>query len=343
MNTQDRTFPVAIVALIAIAMAIAAIAAAALVTRTSADHLNSVVLDGYTVTFDGATDNGDGTSTWTYTVAVSDAEGVQALSHWVLGLDLCAGAEVISADPDNVEVDVDPTTGVDGIKWDNLSVQPGQSDTYSVTIDAELGVDVFVGHVDVGVKGGQTIETGTINGPDCTLEPPTLTVIKTVVNDDGGTAVASDFTMTVTATNPSPASFPGDSGGTAVSLDAGAYSVSETGPSGYAESQSADCSGTIAASENKTCTITNDDVPPATTTTPTPTTPTGTTTTTPTTDVLGETQAPEALPDTGGAPAGGDGNALALLLLGIGGLALLSGAGTLVTVAARRRREPPGR
>ena len=34
-------------------------------------------------------------------------------------------------------------------------------------------------------------------------------MITNVVNDDGGTLGASDFTMDVAATNPSPASFPG--------------------------------------------------------------------------------------------------------------------------------------
>ncbi|HKP36459.1 MAG TPA: choice-of-anchor D domain-containing protein, partial [Pyrinomonadaceae bacterium] len=94
--------------------------------------------------------------------------------------------------------------------------------------------------------------------------PPTLTVIKHVVNDNGGTAVASDFTMTVTGTNVAPsASFAGaESPGTTVTLDAGSYSVGETGPAGYAQTLSADCSGTIANGESKTCTITNDDIAP---------------------------------------------------------------------------------
>ncbi len=170
MNTQERTLPIAVIILVAIAIAIGAIVAAADLgllnssSRTAAQHLDSVVLDGYEVTFDGATDNGDGTSTWTYTITVSEAEGVQALSHWVLGLDLCADAEVISADPDEFEIGEDPTTGVEGIKWEQ-SLEPGDSRTYSVTIDAELGVDVFVGHVDVGIKAGQTIETGTHQRP----------------------------------------------------------------------------------------------------------------------------------------------------------------------------------
>ena len=89
---------------------------------------------------------------------------------------------------------------------------------------------------------------------------PQLTVIKHVINDSGGTAVAGGFTMNVTATQPSDDSFPGvESPGTTITLDAGAYSVAETGPAGYTESDSADCSGTIAVGESKTCTITNDD------------------------------------------------------------------------------------
>src|SRR5207237_3376366 len=93
---------------------------------------------------------------------------------------------------------------------------------------------------------------------------PRLTVIKHVVNDNGGTAVASDFTMSVTASSPSPASFPGaESPGTNVALNAGAYSVSETGPSGYGSSFSADCKGSIAVGQTKTCTVTNDDNVPS--------------------------------------------------------------------------------
>ena len=92
--------------------------------------------------------------------------------------------------------------------------------------------------------------------------PAKLKVIKTVINDNGGTAVAGDFTMNVTGGNPSPASFPGAvSPGTEVTLDAGAnYSVGETGPTGYTQTNpDADCSGSIPAGQTKTCTITNDD------------------------------------------------------------------------------------
>jgi hypothetical protein len=88
-----------------------------------------------------------------------------------------------------------------------------------------------------------------------------LIVIKHVVKDNGGTAVASQFTMTingVTATGGN--SFPGaESPGTNKEVTAGSYNVTETGPSGYSSSFSADCAGTIAAGQTKTCTVTNDD------------------------------------------------------------------------------------
>src|SRR6185295_15114942 len=69
--------------------------------------------------------------------------------------------------------------------------------------------------------------------------------------------------MTVDDPGTNPASFPGaESPGTQVTVDPGAYSVGETGPSGYAATFSADCSGSIAIGETKTCTVTNNDIAP---------------------------------------------------------------------------------
>jgi probable HAF family extracellular repeat protein len=91
----------------------------------------------------------------------------------------------------------------------------------------------------------------------------TLIVVKHVVNDSGGTATAADFKMNVIGNTPSPALFAGDESGTNVTLQAGDYSINEAGPIGYVMSLSADCTGTIAIGEIKTCTITNDDIPPS--------------------------------------------------------------------------------
>jgi hypothetical protein len=110
----------------------------------------------------------------------------------------------------------------------------------------------------VSLKEGENVTCTFIN----TRQTAHLIVIKHVVNDNGGTAVAGDFTMSVTGTGPNPASFAGaESPGTNVTIGPGSYNVSESGLSGYTASYSADCSGTIAAGQTKTCTVTNDDQP----------------------------------------------------------------------------------
>jgi uncharacterized repeat protein (TIGR01451 family) len=96
--------------------------------------------------------------------------------------------------------------------------------------------------------------------------PPmaTLTVVKQVTNDNGGSAVPADFTLRVSGNSPSPASFAGQGApGTAVTLGAGAYSVSEDATAGYTATYSPECTGTIAPGESRTCTVTNDDNAPA--------------------------------------------------------------------------------
>jgi len=111
---------------------------------------------------------------------------------------------------------------------------------------AQFGCDLWIEATNISIP------------PDRAL----LTVIKHVINDSGtGSNSASDFTMNVTGTNVSDPSFPGaESPGTDVTLDAGSYSVDETGPAGYTKTLGADCSGTIAVGEHKFCTITNDDI-----------------------------------------------------------------------------------
>ncbi|KKL88008.1 hypothetical protein LCGC14_1929010, partial [marine sediment metagenome] len=87
-----------------------------------------------------------------------------------------------------------------------------------------------------------------------------LTVITNVINDDGGSAAASDFRMSVSGNDPIPESFPGDEKGVRVSIEQGSFSVFESALDGYTQSFSADCSGTIELYGKKTCTVTNDDV-----------------------------------------------------------------------------------
>jgi Prealbumin-like fold domain len=102
------------------------------------------------------------------------------------------------------------------------------------------------------------------------LSKGTLIVKKAVVNDDGGTAAASAFTLHVKKGGTDVAGSPaaGSASGTSYSLDAGAYVVSEDAPpAGYTQtgiSGDCDASGnvTVVAGQTKTCTITNNDVAP---------------------------------------------------------------------------------
>ena len=115
---------------------------------------------------------------------------------------------------------------------------------------------------DCAADGSVTVVAGvqktcTITNNDISAK---LIVIKNVVNDEAGTSAAANFTMSVTGSSPSPASFPGAGApGTQVLLHPGSYGVSETGPAGYTGSFSPDCNGSIALGETKTCTVTNSD------------------------------------------------------------------------------------
>lgn len=110
-----------------------------------------------------------------------------------------------------------------------------------------------------------TVSVTTNSQKVCTITnndiAPQLTVIKHVINDNSGNTLAPGFTMNVTGTNVSDASFNGaESPGTTVTLNAGNYSVDENANADYVKTIGANCSGTIALGETKTCTITNDDV-----------------------------------------------------------------------------------
>lgn len=85
--------------------------------------------------------------------------------------------------------------------------------------------------------------------------PATLYVIKTVVNDNGGVKVVSDFPLFINSAL--------IVSGTANVLAPGSYVVTETTNSNYAQTFSANCPDgniTLVSGDEKTCTITNDDI-----------------------------------------------------------------------------------
>ncbi len=130
--------------------------------------------------------------------------------------------------------------------------------SYNVTESGPSGYSASFSTDCTGSIAVGEVKTCTVTNDDIA---PQLIVIKHVINDSGGTAVASDFTLDSGGANDSPDDFAGaEDPGTTVTLDAGSYNVTESGPSGYSASFSTDCSGTIAVGETKTCTVTNDDV-----------------------------------------------------------------------------------
>jgi len=98
-------------------------------------------------------------------------------------------------------------------------------------------------------------KTCTITNDDTTAH---LKLVKLVTNDNGGKAVAADWTLTATGDK----TYSG-AAGFDLDVDAGTYALSESTIPGYTTT-GFDCgaSVTLALGESKTCTITNDDVAP---------------------------------------------------------------------------------
>ena len=113
------------------------------------------------------------------------------------------------------------------------------------------------------VDGSVTLAPGdnkvcTITNDDRPEPPATITLIKHVINDDGGDAIVSDFDLFLNGQQVTS--------GVATTVDPGTYSASETNLSGYtASAWSGHCAAngtvTVAAGEDKVCQITNDDQP----------------------------------------------------------------------------------
>ncbi len=138
----------------------------------------------YTVAFQGSTY--DGTAT-IFTYVVTGMGIPTALSHFDLEIPHCSPLlELIGFSPtDAVELGIDPTTGVDGIKWD-LPLGEAESRTYSVTF---LGY-VAEGEITAAVKNGDGFFTITVPGPSCAQ--PELELEKYVSIDGGITWHAAD-------------------------------------------------------------------------------------------------------------------------------------------------------
>ena len=140
-----------------------------------------------------------------------------------------------------------------------INVTPG---TYTVTEQAATGYATSYQNCSGIVLDPGETETCIITNDDAA---PSLTLVKVVVNDDGGTAVAADWTLT--ASGPTGFSGTGPSVSSGASFDAGTYDLSESGPTGYAASDWSCVGGTqvdadtvtLGLGQSATCTVTNND------------------------------------------------------------------------------------
>ncbi|ROU04658.1 hypothetical protein D9T17_22700 [Lysobacter enzymogenes] len=176
-----------------------------------------------------------------------------------------------------------PTSGVSGAHGStavtNVAVDPG---TYALAEAngpagyAATGAYSCVVNAGAAVVGNNlTLAAG--DNAVCTItnddQPARLTLQKTVVNDNGGAAVDTAWTLTATG----PTNISGTEGAAAVTnaaVNPGNYTLAETGgPAGYTATGPYNCvvnggaavvsnSLTLAAGANAVCTITNDDPAP---------------------------------------------------------------------------------
>ena len=135
---------------------------------------------------------------------------------------------------------------------------------YSLT---SLTCDNAVGQVtQVTLALGETVTCTFVNDDDA----PSLILAKDVNNDNGGSAVESDFTLYIEQGDPGEASVTGSVSGAEVTDQAGTYDLSESGPANYSLT-SLTCDNavgqvtqvTLALGETVTCTFVNDDDAPS--------------------------------------------------------------------------------
>uniref|UniRef100_UPI002379C1E1 DUF6923 family protein n=1 Tax=Chelativorans sp. YIM 93263 TaxID=2906648 RepID=UPI002379C1E1 len=142
--------------------------------------------------------------------------------------------------------------------------QPGYTASdYSCVVDGGAPVSGNAITLD-----NEQVAVCTITNDD---EPGTLTLRKTLVNNDGGIAGVEDFILTASG----PANISGPTGDPAVTdavIPAGSYALGETGPAGYTAgtyrcaidggAPVASNSLNLGSGQSAVCTITNDDIPP---------------------------------------------------------------------------------
>ena len=232
----------------------------------------------------------------TYDLSESGGPEGYAPSDWV-----CVGVTQDDADTVTLELgqsatctiendDIQPTLTVQNTVVSDNGGTVANPDAFGLRIDGGLVFDGVANPVNAGLRtvsqdglpgyqagnwGGDCAPDGSIEllpgqNAVCTVTnddiEPSLTLVKEVLNDNGGGALASDWTLH--ADGPTPFSGAGPSVSNGLSFDAGTYDLSESGGTGGYTASEWVCEGasqddgdtiTLGLGETATCTITNDD------------------------------------------------------------------------------------
>ena len=238
--------------------------------------------------FDVTTFLTPGPNTLTLTTGVDD----DCLSLVVAAIDLPAGAAPPPPPELTLTKTVDNTGGGTALATDwtlsatgpttisgstgapavtNAVVSPG---TYTLAETGPTGYTASAWSCTDGTLTGNSLVLAAGDDASCSLTntfiPSTaeLTLTKTVDNTGGGTALATDWTLSATG----PTTISGSTGAPAVTnavVSPGTYTLAETGPTGYTASAWSCTDGTLtgnslvlAAGDAASCSITNTFVPP---------------------------------------------------------------------------------
>ena len=161
-------------------------------------------------------------------------------------------------------------TPISGVVGDaTVTDAPVDAGSYVLSEAGPAGYTASVWTCEGGTVTGATVVVPTGGDVTCTInnddQAAQLTLVKTVTNNNGGTAVPTEWTLT--ATGPTPISgVVGDATVTDAPVDAGSYVLSEAGPVGYTASVWTCEGGTVTGATvvvptggDVTCTINNDD------------------------------------------------------------------------------------
>ncbi|MBI4134433.1 MAG: DUF11 domain-containing protein, partial [Candidatus Terrybacteria bacterium] len=174
---------------------------------------------------------------------VNNDGGTRVAANFMLTVSVTAGNRTVSGSESGTE----------------LTLSPG---SYTVTETPVEGYTATMSSGCAGTLADGDVKVCIVTNDDNPAPPanPRLTVIKHVVNNDGGTKQAGNFTIRIQG-SAGTRSFAGSEAGVTFELQPGTYTVAEDQDAGYLPSLSTDCAGALTAGQTKVCVVTNDDKP----------------------------------------------------------------------------------